>query len=195
MKFLHNQLSARDAVSAPAFHIMSQKDIDAFVTAFGSAARPQLAPEDVMKAVKRGIPVNGQDSVWWFTALHVTVLTERKELALALLKAGADASIKDDAGRTPVLWAAKFGTLETLRLLIEWGGSVNQADNGGTTPLVAVARWQLTDDAAAKLDVLLARPELDLDAKCEGKTAEQWALYKGFDDLAVAIAAEVGWAF
>jgi hypothetical protein len=38
--------------------------------------------------------------------------------------------------------------------------------------------------------LFLARPELDLDAKWRGKTAEQWAEEKGHRNLAQAIAAE-----
>ncbi len=41
----------------------------------------------------------------------------------------------------------------------------------GETPLIALVRFK-SGDAAARLQVLLACPELDLDAKYAGKTAD-----------------------
>jgi hypothetical protein len=89
-----------------------------------------------------------------------------------------------------VQWGAATSTAAILQLLIDGGGSVNEASNEGLTPLIAVASAN-NGDAAARLDVLLARPELDLDAKCRGKTAEEWARQRGHPELAAAIAAEV----
>jgi ankyrin repeat protein len=80
-------------------------------------------------------------------------------------------------------------TSEILQLLINAGGSVNEAASYGMTPLIALVR-NSADDAAAALGVLLARPELDLDAKWEGKTAKQWAVEKSHPELAAVIGQE-----
>jgi hypothetical protein len=165
---------------------MSQADIDAFV--FSAAWNDTLTPEGVTTAVTRGIPVNGLHRWAGCTALHKAVAHKRHRLVVALLAAGADANVKSLSGGTSVWWAAHDNTARILQLLIDSGGSVNEPDNFGTTPLIVLVKWS-NGDAAARLRVLLARPELDLDAK-KGKTAEQWAQEKGHQDLAQAIAAE-----
>jgi ankyrin repeat protein len=140
--------------------------------------------------VELGISVNEQHSGNGATALHYAVFYNRRGLVMALLAAGADTNVKNNHGTTSVWWGAADSTRAMLQMLIDGGGSVNEPNNDGETPLIALVRWS-SGDAAARLDVLLARPELDLDAKWEGKTAEQWAEEKGRQDLAKAITAEV----
>jgi ankyrin repeat protein len=108
---------------------------------------------------------------------------------VALLAAGADANVKDKSGETSVWWAAYESTAEIMQLLINGGSSVNEPRNDGVTPLIALVANN-NGDAAAPLGVLLERPELDLDAKYTGKTAEEWAVNDGQSQLASAIAQE-----
>ncbi len=167
---------------------MSQAIIDAFV---GSARKGTLTPEKVMTAVlTRGIAVNERDSSWGETALHWAVHNKRHELVVALLAAGADANVKDNDGRTSVWWGALNSTAGILQLLMDDGGSANEPENDGWTPLIMLVSNNV-GDAAARLGVLLALPELEIDVKGGGKTAEEWAL-EGSPELATAIADEVG---
>jgi ankyrin repeat protein len=165
---------------------MSQADIDAFVD---SAYREALMPEGVKAraVVARGIPVNGRDS-YGITALHRAVVAERCDVVVALLAAGADPNVKDYNGTTSVWWAAFNSTADIVQLLIDGGGCVNEADKYSETPLIALV--DNIGDAAARLQVLLAYPELDLDAKFQSRTAEEWAAKLGYMELAVAIAEE-----
>jgi ankyrin repeat protein len=164
---------------------MNQSDIDAFVDSASWGGT--LTPEGVTASVEKGIPVNGRDC-YGNTALHCAVYLERHELVAALLAAGASANVKDSNGWTSVWWGAWNSTADILQLLIDGGGSVNEAGNSGETPLVTLV-WS-DGDAVARLRVLLARPELDLDVTYEGKTAEQWAEEEGHFELAAAIEAE-----
>jgi hypothetical protein len=86
-------------------------------------------------------------------------------------------------------WGAYTSTADIMQLLIDSGGSVNNPAYDGMTPLIALVRWN-KGDAAARMRVLLARHELDLDVTYDRKTAEQWAQEKGHPDLAQAIVAE-----
>jgi ankyrin repeat protein len=166
---------------------MSQAETDAFVD---SVKDGTLTPEGVTTAVvTRGIPVNGRRSITGYTALNYAVGWKRRELVVALLAAGADANVKDNYGWTSVWWGAYYSTADILQLVIDGGGSVNEADNFGMTPLIALA-WYNCGDVAARLEVLLACPDLDLDATYQCKTAEQWAVRKGYPELAAAIAEE-----
>jgi ankyrin repeat protein len=165
---------------------MSQVDVDGFVV---SAQNDTLTPEGVTTAVARGIPVNGRHSRSGFTALHWAVRPKRRNLVVALLAAGADANVKDKRGRTSAWRGALQSTADILQLLIDGGGSVNEPDNFGQTPLIALVRNNC-GDAAARLQVLLACPELDLDATYYDKTPEEWATKLGYMELAAAIAQE-----
>jgi ankyrin repeat protein len=161
-------------------NIMSQADIDAIV----------LTPEGVATAVARGIPVNARGE-WGYTALQRTVLWKpRRELVIALLEAGADPNVKNFFGKTSVWAGAYDSTADILQLLIDGGGSVNEPANFlRLTPLIALARNNC-GDALARLQILLACPELNLEVICGGKTAEEWAVMRGHPELAVAIADE-----
>jgi ankyrin repeat protein len=183
---LSNIVPCFRASSFRPFSIMSQADIDAFVL---SASNFTLTIEGVTAAVTRGIPVNGSHSSDGWTALHYAVHHQRRKLVVALLAAGADANVKDNYGRTSVWRGALQSTAEILQLLIDGGSSVNESDNYGLTPLIVLARSN-NGDAAARLQVLLACPELNLDARYGGITAEEWAASKGDLELAVAIAEE-----
>jgi ankyrin repeat protein len=166
-------------------NIMSQADIDIFVEC---AFYGTLTPLGVTTAVARGIPVNGRDSSGGYTALYYAVRRCRK-LVVALLAAGANSNVKHDYDATSVRWCAHYSTADILQLLIHGGGSVNEPDDYGETPLIALAMDNF-GNAAARLQVLLACPELDLDAIYDGKMAQEWAVRRGHPELAAVIAEE-----
>jgi ankyrin repeat protein len=166
---------------------MSQADIDAFVDSVDYCGT--LTPEGVTAAVAGGIPVNERHSSDGVTALHNAVFFSRRMLVVALLAAGADANVTNRHGVTSAWWGAINSTADILQLLLDGGGSVNEPRNDGCTPLIALVKNNY-GDAAARLQVLLAYPELDLDAKYRGRTAEEWAVDRGHSQLAVAIAEE-----
>jgi hypothetical protein len=166
---------------------MTQAEIDAFVH---SALDDTLTPEGVTSAVvTRGIPVNGRHSTWGWTALHWAVRCTRCELVVALLAASASPNVPDNDGRAPVWIGAACSTADILQLLIDGGGNVNEVSTIGQTPLMAIVNYN-RGDVAARLQVLLACPELDLDTRHDGKTAEQWAVSCGQPALASVIAQE-----
>jgi ankyrin repeat protein len=55
--------------------------------------------------------------------------------ARSLLDAGADPNARDDAGRTPLHFAAQEGATDAVRLLIDHGAEVDSVDRYGNTPL------------------------------------------------------------
>jgi ankyrin repeat protein len=150
-----------------------------------------LTCEGVADAVSRGIPVSARLHDRGWTALHYAVLHRRLWLVEALLEAGADVNVKGERGRTPV-YCATLSTGYILRLLIDSGGSVNEPDNDGITPLIAIVRRRCPDrgDVEDRLRALLACSDLDLNLKHEGKVAEQWATERGHADYAMLIANE-----
>ena len=67
--------------------------------------------------------------------LIVAIDRGHKELALALLAAGADVHAKDKSGWTPLHWACCKALAEVVQELIDRGSRVNEQDSSGRTPL------------------------------------------------------------
>jgi ankyrin repeat protein len=65
----------------------------------------------------------------------------------ALLESKAGASVADDRGITPLMYAAEVGSLEAMRLLIERGADVNARNAFGSTALM----WSVSDPARVRL--------------------------------------------
>jgi hypothetical protein len=141
----------------------------------------EVTAAGVSAAVASGVNVNAQR--WGQTPLHLTVQpstysggSNKLQAAAALLAAGADPNFKNANGETAVWWATCYGTAESLQLVIDCGGSVNEADNSGRTPIAALLTAFRSDvSVTATLSVLLSCPALDLDATYNGKPVEQSA--------------------
>lgn len=73
------------------------------------------------------------------TALHWAALNGDARLVKELLKRGASAMATNQAGATPLLYAA--GNVDSVRALLDRGADVNRASKFGTTPLIAAARY------------------------------------------------------
>ena len=74
------------------------------------------------------------------------------EIASMLLTAGADIEAKDDAGRTPLHWAAIRGRDDVAALLISHKAVVSATDGEGKTPL----DWAIEKKEDGVADVLRA---------------------------------------
>jgi hypothetical protein len=132
-----------------------------------------LTSDGVKEFMVRNFPVNGR-SRGGITALDCAVYCKRRHLVVALVWAGADTNMKDMYGGNSVMGCAERGTADILRVLIDGGASINEADNFGRAPLIALVS-NYDDDHVARLGVMLACSYLDLDVKFRGKTAGEWA--------------------
>jgi ankyrin repeat protein len=84
--------------------------------------------------IRHGASVNAQDHGGW-TALHFAAQEYRPELVRLLVQSGADLSLRDENGNSP-LWAAVMhsrGRTEVARLLLEHGAALDQANNHGVS--------------------------------------------------------------
>ena len=70
---------------------------------------------------------------WDISALHIARNAATAEL---LLQHGAELESKDVHGQTPLMWAAKRGSLEVLQCLVAHGAAVNAKDERKRTALV-----------------------------------------------------------
>jgi ankyrin repeat protein len=91
----------------------------------------------------------------------------------ALLRSGADPNMRDQSGTTPLMYAAAFASPEMMRLILDGGGAVNAANQGGSTALM----WSTYD--ASKVALLLER-HADVNAsRPDGVTALISAALRG----------------
>jgi ankyrin repeat protein len=91
--------------------------------------------DEVAKGIKAGIPINQRDALDQ-TALIAAVSHNYVECVRLLLDKGADTKVTDNAGWTPLIFAAYFGgSDEMLNLLLDHGADINAQNDRGLTAL------------------------------------------------------------
>jgi ankyrin repeat protein len=106
------------------------------------------------------------------TPLQWAVYNEDVAEVRRLLKAGADVSIANNYGATPMGLAAEVGHAEIIKLLLEAGANSDSPNHEGQTALMAVARTGNVEAAE-----LLVKHGAKVDAREHwgGQTALMWA--------------------
>jgi ankyrin repeat protein len=98
-------------------------------------------------------------------ALYDAIRTNDLARLKTLVASAADANVHDEAGDTPLHYAASVGSLDAMKLLLDKGADVNGVNGFGATPLV----WSSTD--LAKVTLLLERGANVNAASKTGRTA------------------------
>lgn len=94
----------------------------------------------MQELIRRGLPLDAVDSAGW-TPLHVAAMMGRKDMALILLHARANVSMKNKKGQTALGLCSDISTIEVLR-----NYSVETAD--GVLP----AKFEISDDQLCALN-------------------------------------------
>jgi len=106
------------------------------------------------------------------TALQWAVYDGNAAEVRRLLKAGADASLANSYGASPMTLAAEVGNTEILKLLVEAGANADSPNPDGQTALLAVAR---TGNVTAAQFLIDHGATVDAKEKWGGQTALMWA--------------------
>jgi len=122
------------------------------------------------------------------TALHWAVYQHDVELVRALLDAGADPSVRNLFGSTPLMEAAIVGHTEIIGLLLDAGADVESPSYEGQTALMAVAR---NGNVAAARLLLDAGADPNAFETWGGQTAIMWAAARRHPDM-IRVLAERG---
>jgi ankyrin repeat protein len=119
-------------------------------------------PDVVSLLLRRGANVNIVDQRWGYTPLvnAITGLSDPYRVAGMLIANGANVRKADQAGWTPVHWAASNGQQEIVNLLLHNGADINALDAERHTPLDIVGELLIPDllsKARDSADYLMAR--------------------------------------
>ncbi|OGF64548.1 MAG: hypothetical protein A2Y62_06930 [Candidatus Fischerbacteria bacterium RBG_13_37_8] len=94
--------------------------------------------DNLQLLIKHGAKVNEVDNDGW-TALLIAAKEgmkyNRDKMAEELLKAGADISVSNEKGRTPLIYAAAANSVPMVELFIKAGSDINAKDADGYTAL------------------------------------------------------------
>ena len=85
-------------------------------------------------------------------SIQEAALNGQMNQVMKLLGEGADVNMKDEDGRTALMYAAYNGHVEVIKKLIEKGALVNQRDNYGRTALMMASSGPYPQAAKLLLD-------------------------------------------
>lgn len=100
--------------------------------------------------IEHGASLNDKRRYYKDTALHLSCFDDgMTDIVRKLCKAGADVSIKDVNGDTPLHIAAKMGFPEIIKILIKYGANISEENNKGMTPIQVAAKKQKKESVEA----------------------------------------------
>ena len=68
--------------------------------------------------------------------LYDAIRTNNRAVLRQMVQSAADANTKDDAGKTPLMYAAAVGSIDAVKFLIDKGADVNAQNESGLTALM-----------------------------------------------------------
>lgn len=164
---------AKDTASRTPLHVACGSGGVKFIAIAGDGTKEE---KDVVKGL---VPdVEGR------TPLHHAVGTGSTDVAVALLKAGANPAALDNNGATPLHYAAFLSLSDVLKAMIDVGVELNVPDaSSGATPL----HWMVERGTVETAQVLLEGGADVQAVDSKKKTALHWACEQGSnrEDLVV----------
>ena len=85
-------------------------------------------------------------------SMHEAALNGQLEMVKDLLGKGLNVNLKDQDGRTPLMYASFNGYVEIIQLLIDNGAQVNVFDSYGRTPLMMASSGPYPEAVKILLD-------------------------------------------
>ncbi|RYP63503.1 hypothetical protein DL771_009248 [Monosporascus sp. 5C6A] len=119
--------------------------------------------------------------------LHAAERGLRDVVWLLLIRSDVKVDLKDNAGRTPLCWAAGNGHEAVVKLLLENGAAIEAKDKDGQTPLL----WAVEKGHEAVIRLLLEKGAASEAENKDGRKPLLWAAAMGLE-LIVKLLLEKG---
>jgi len=97
-----------------------------------------------------------------------------EDMAGLLIQHGADVNLKDNNGKTPLIWAAS-NSIESVRILISHEVNINEKANDGMTAFMQAVFGVLSGKVPIAVCELLKENGADINAVLDGGSTPGWA--------------------
>ena len=142
------------------FNVLALLIFCSFVGAFLSGCAPSTPPKLTPETAKQFLKLRGYN--YDEGSFHGAVKAKDVAAVNAFLAAGMNPNVKEPISQAaPLIASSARGDIEIVRTLLNARAEVNAKDRGGYTPILRALEKSNLEIA----DLLLARPEIDLNAQ------------------------------
>ena len=121
-----------------------------------------------------GVDINTQHATSGTTVLMIaSSYYYYDEMVEYLIRKGADVNLKDNDGKTALVWAAS-NSLENAKILLENGAKVNIPANDGMTPFIQASLGVSSGKVPIEMCELLRKHGANVNASLTKKNASGW---------------------
>ena len=148
---------------------LAQQQFDALAKA--------VIEEDTLKIerlLQSGVDINTQHPTSGTTALMIaSSYYYYDDMVRYLIRNGADVNLKDNEGKTALLWASS-NSLPNAKILVENGAKVNITANDGMTPFLQATLGVSSGKVPIELCELLRKNGANVNSELSRKNAKGW---------------------
>jgi len=124
--------------------------------------------------LQSGVDINTQHPTSGTTVLMIaSSYYYYDEMVEYLIRKGADVNLKDNDGKTALVWAAS-NSLENSKILLENGAKVNIAADDGMTPFIQASLGVSSSKVPIEMCELLRKHGANVNASLTRKNASGW---------------------
>jgi ankyrin repeat protein len=128
----------------------------------------------IEQLLQSGIDINTQHPTSGTTVLMIaSSYYYYDDMVEYLISKGADVNLKDNEGKTALLWASS-NSFENAKILISNGAKVNEAANDGMTPFLQATLGVSSGKVPIEMCELLRKNGANINAELKRQSALKW---------------------
>ncbi len=128
----------------------------------------------IEQLLKSGVDINTQHPTSGTTVLMIaSSYYYYDDMVEYLIGKGADVNLKDNEGKTALLWASS-NSLPNAKILVSNGAKVNETANDGMTPFLQASLGVSSGKVPIEMSDLLRKNGADINSELKRKGASGW---------------------